>query len=136
MELSTTSPCAKDLTPEEYEEYTAASKGGFNSSDPVRKRFYLLMAAGKERNRQEAIEAAAEEIEEKILDEIEDQVEPLRKDLHTLLHAPRIPSCFSLSFFAASFVLLLTAMYFLEIHHSHHLGISTELVPFNDRCTA
>ena len=136
MEVSTTNPCANDLTPEEYEEYSSISKGGFTTSDPIRKRFYRLMAAGKERKRQEAIEAAAEEIEQKILEEIGEKLEPLRKDVDELLYPPLPPICFSFTLVTISVLVLLTLIYLMELHRTRSLSNSTELVLYRDRCYA
>jgi len=136
MEVSTTNPCANDLTPEEYEEYTSLSKGGFTTSDPLRKRFYRLMAAGKERKRQEAIEAASEEIEEKILGEIEERFEPLRTDLESILHPakPTHSGWLPLCLLFTSLILIIGSILFMEMIRSHYRDFSTELVLFEGQC--
>ena len=132
MEVSTTNPCANDLTPEEYEEYTSLSKGGFTTSDPLRKRFYRLMAAGKERKRQEAIEEAADAIQQGIEDTMDERLQPLRKDLLSLLPPPPPPMAFPLCVLFISLILLLVSILFMEA--SRHTGTSTELVIFEGSC--
>jgi len=134
MEVSTTNPCANDLTPEEYEEYTSLSKGGFTTSDPLRKRFYRLMAAGKERKRQEAIEATAGEIEEKILGEIEERLQPLRKDILFLLPPPPRARCLPLCILFVTLVFIISSILLMEIIRSHYRDSSTELVIFEGSC--
>jgi hypothetical protein len=134
FEGSPYAPCEEDLTPEELEEYKTISRADFTSPGPVRRRFYKMMAAGKERRRQEAIEEAAEAIQQGIEETMDERLQPLRKDLLSLLPPPPPPLAFPLCVLFISFVLLVTSIVYMEATRYRHTGTSTELVIFEGSC--